>query len=250
MTEVDLTVHDGVAVVTLNAPQRRNAITVEMAHELVATLDKVDSRDDVGAAVIQGAVATFCAGADLAGLRSLMTDPASDEAYSSLEAIYRSFVRVGELRVPSIAAVRGDAVGAGVNLAFAADVRIVARDARFRSGFARLGLHPGGGHFQLLSRVAGPEVAAAMGVFGEDVRGERAVAVGLAWEAVDDADVEQRALTMAAPAGADPQLARRTISSLRGTTASPIPWQVALQAERSPQLWSLRRAGARRAADR
>ena len=78
-------------------------------------------------------------------------DPAEDRRYTSLGGIYRAFTRVGQMQVPTIAAVRGAAVGAGINLMLATDLRIVADDARLISGFLRIGLHPGGGHFGLLA---------------------------------------------------------------------------------------------------
>src|SRR5260370_41114670 len=87
------------------------------------------------------------------------------------------------MEVPAVAAVRGAAVGAGINLMLATDLRIVAEDARLISGFLRIGVHPGGGHFGLLAARAGAETAAAAGIFGGEVSGLRAVQLGLAWPA-------------------------------------------------------------------
>ena len=138
----------------------------------------------MGAAVISGAGGTFCSGAERGHLEEVGRDPAEAGRYAALGGIYRAFTRVGELEVPSIAAVRGAAVGAGINLLLATDLRIVAEDARLISGFLRIGLHPGGGHFGLLAGRAGAEAAAAAGIFGEEISGLRAVQLGLAWEAV------------------------------------------------------------------
>ncbi|WKV15922.1 enoyl-CoA hydratase-related protein [Janibacter limosus] len=94
----------------------------------------------------------------------------------------------------------------------------------------------------LLHRTAGRETAAAMGLFGEEVRGEQAVERGLAWAAVDDDAVEQTARDVAARVAADPQLARRLVQSFRRETApGGLPREVAVEVERSPQMWSLRR---------
>ena len=142
-------------------------------------------------------------------------DPAAPETYAGLGDVYRSFARVGELEPPTIAAVRGGAVGAGVNLAFATDLRVVAREATIVSGFLPIGLHPGGGHGVLLGRTGQREAAAAMALFGERIDGERAAALGLAWSAVDDNEVEGMAHALAGRAAADPELARRTARSLR-----------------------------------
>lgn len=81
-----------------------------------------------------------------------------------------------------------------------------------------------------------------MGLFGEEVDGDRAVSLGLAWAAYDDAEVEDRALALAARVAKDPALARRMVSSFRRETApGGLPWEVAVEVERSPQMWSLRR---------
>ena len=180
----------GVAVLTLNAGGRRNALTVDMAEELVAACDELDADHHVGAVVVRGEGGFFCAGGDRATLDAAGRDPADPEVYSGLSAVYRSFERVGLLQAPTIAAVRGGAVGAGLNLMLATDLRVVARDARLISGFLPIGLHPGGGHGALLGRTGAREAAAAMALFGEQLDGERAAALGLAWVAVDDGDVD------------------------------------------------------------
>jgi enoyl-CoA hydratase len=156
-----------------------------------------------------------------------------------LEAVYESFIRVGSLKVPVIAAVRGAAIGAGMNLLLAADVRVVAENARLLSGFLRIGIHPGGGHFNLMSRLAGREAAVAMAICGEEIDGRRAADIGLAWEALPDDQVEARAFELAESAAKDPVLARIAILSSR--RLSDVPWNVATEAERSAQMWSLRR---------
>lgn len=241
MTEIRCDVADGVAVITLDAPERRNALSVEMSRALIDAARTAESDDTVGAVVVTGG-AHFCAGAVRSVLSDTGRDPVEDEAYRNLETVYRAFTTIGEIAVPTIAAVRGAAVGAGLNLALATDLRVVSRTARLLPGFAQIGIHPGGGHFTLLNRVAGREAAAAMGLFGEEVDGDRAVSLGLAWAAYDDAEVEDRALALAARVAKDPALARRMVSSFRRETApGGLPWEVAVEVERSPQMWSLRR---------
>jgi enoyl-CoA hydratase len=233
---------DGVAMLTLDAPERRNALTVEMAGELVAACEELDSDTSVGAVVVRGAGGFFCAGGDRGTLVAAGRDPADPEVYAGIGAVYRSFARVGELEPPTVAAIRGGAVGAGLNLMLAADLRIVARGARNISGFLPIGLHPGGGHGALLGRTGVREAAAAMALFGERIEGERAAELGLAWAAVDDGDVEETAIELAARAGADPELARRTAASLRTVLGPPaLPWPAALELERASQMWSMRR---------
>jgi enoyl-CoA hydratase len=239
---IDLKISDGVAFLTLNAPQTRNALNNELAEEFVAACDAVDRDPVVGAAVIKGAGGTFCSGAERGHLEEVGRDPAEERRYASLDGIYRVFTRVGRLQVPTIAAVRGAAVGAGINLMLAADLRIVAEDARLISGFLRIGLHPGGGHFGLLAERAGAETAAAAGLFSEEISGLRAAQLGLAWQALPSDQVEARAAELARRPARDPELARKATASLRTELGPPqLPWAAALEVERGAQLWSLRR---------
>jgi enoyl-CoA hydratase/carnithine racemase len=241
--EVLLDYDGGVAVVTLNAPDRRNALTPGMASELIGVLDEVDGRSDVGALVIRAVGKSFCAGGDIKTLTDAGLDPASAENYEGMGKIYDSFYRLGQVRVPTVAAVRGSAVGAGMNMLLAADLRIVANDARLICGFLKRGLHPGGGHFVILSRLVGREAAAAMALFGEEINGTRARELGLAWESVDDAAVEDRALELATRVAADPELARAVIASFRKEVVNgAMGWDVAMQYERPSQMWSMRRS--------
>ncbi|WP_296368678.1 MULTISPECIES: enoyl-CoA hydratase-related protein [unclassified Pseudonocardia] len=240
--EVELEVDDGVALMTLNAPERRNALTPQMAREMVDALERVDADDGIGALVIRGADGRFCAGAHTGTLDGAGADPSDDATYTGLSVIYESFTRVGAVKAFTIAAVRGAAVGAGMNLALAADMRVVSRDARLLSGFLRIGLHPGGGHFVLLSRLAGREAAAAMALAGAEIDGDRAVALGLAWEAHGDDEVEARAMDFARGIAKDPALARAAVRSFRMETGPPgVGWDMAVQTERAPQMWSMRR---------
>jgi enoyl-CoA hydratase len=232
----------GVATIVLNAPDRRNALTRAMARALVDACEEVDADAAIGAVVVRGAGGFFCAGGDRETLIDAGRDPAAPDAWVGIGDVYRSFQRVGELEPPTVAAVRGGAVGAGMNLAFATDVRVVARDARLISGFLPIGLHPGGGHASLLGRTGAREAASALTLFGERIDGARAADLGLAWEALDDAEVDARAHALATVPAADPELARRTARSLRTELGPPaLPWTAALELERASQMWSMRR---------
>lgn len=232
----------GVATIVLDAPDRRNALTLAMSRALVEVCEEIDGDPDVGAVVVRGAGGFFCAGGDRATLADAGRDPATPAAWAGIGDVYRSFQRVGELEPPTVAAIRGGAVGAGMNLAFATDLRVVARDAKLISGFLPIGLHPGGGHATLLGRTGAREAASALTLFGERIDGARAAELGLAWEAVDDADVDARAYALASVPAADPELARRTARSLRIQLGPPaLPWPAALDLERASQMWSMRR---------
>jgi enoyl-CoA hydratase len=248
MPEVTLERQGPVALVTLRAPERRNAFTAPMVRELLAACDEIDADEGIGAVVLKAEGESFCSGAHRAVLDEAGKDPTSEANYEAIGLAYRGFLRVGEVRAPTIAAVRGHAVGAGVNLMLATDLRVVAETAQIITGFSRIGIHPGGGHFLLLDRLAGREAAAALSVFGVPIDGKRAVALGLAWEALPEAEVEPRALALAEQAGRDPALARATVRTFRTELGPPaLPWAAALELERSPQMWSLRRRSARQA---
>jgi enoyl-CoA hydratase len=242
MGAVELQIDQQVATVTLNDAKTRNALTPASAQDLIKVCDEIEQRPDVGAAVIRGANGTFCSGAARDVLARAGEDPAEPQRFEDLGVIYESFQRVGSLRVPSIAAARGAAVGAGVNLLLATDLRIVATDLRILAGFMRIGIHPGGGHFTLLGRLVSREAAAAIGLFGEEISGRRAQELDLAWDAVADEEVEARSLELARRVAADPELARRALASLRSELGPPaLPWPAAVDLERGAQMWSLRR---------
>lgn len=241
--EIQLDIHaNHVAVLTLAAPERRNAFVPEMVRQLLDACDEIDRNPSVGAVVVQALGASFCSGAHRDVLAAAGTDPARPDNYELLTQTYRAFTRVGELQPPTIAAVRGHAVGAGVNLMFATDLRVIAESARIISGFARIGIHAGGGHFLLVGRAVGREAAAGLSLFAQDIDGRRAAALGLAWEALPEDDVEPRALEIAATVAHDPELARASARSFRTELGPPsVAWPAALEMEKGVQMWSLRR---------
>lgn len=242
MSEVEIEVEDGVGVVTLAAAERRNALTTGMARELFEACAALDADPAIGAVVIRGSGGSFCAGAHRDLLEQVSADPAGAAAYQSMGHIYGSFARVAELEAPSIAAVRGAAIGAGVNLMLSCSLRIVATDARIAAGFRPLGLHPGGGHLALLARSLSFDATVAVGLFGEPLTGEDARRLGLAWDAVPDSDVEKRAMGLARAAGKDPELSRMVMRSVRLELGPPgLSLAAALDLERAAQMRTQRR---------
>jgi enoyl-CoA hydratase len=242
LAEVTLEREGHVGIVTLNAPERRNALVPSMAVEFIEACEAVDQDAEVGAVVICGAGEAFCSGAHRALLTEIGQDPSLPSCYDDLSLIYRAFSRLSEVQAPTVAAVRGHAVGAGINMMLAADLRIVADDARIISGFAAIGIHPGGGHFALLGRTGGREISAALGLFGQEISGSEAAVKGLAWQSVPAAEVDARAVEIASKIASDPELARAAATSFRMELGPPaIPWVSAIEAEKGVQMWSLRR---------
>ncbi|HEY8339879.1 MAG TPA: enoyl-CoA hydratase [Egibacteraceae bacterium] len=209
MDKIELDVRDdGVRLLTLRDPQRRNALGEQMGAELRACVRDLAADADARALVITGEGPSFCAGADLPALFGDPDRPVS-ETRAVLSAYYQTFFSVRDLPFPTIAAVNGPAVGAGLNLAMACDLRVAGRAAAFGATFARIGLHPGGGATWFLTRAMGPGRALRTLLLGETLDAERAVAWGLAEEGPVD-DPVAVALDLAARiAGLEPGLAEK-----------------------------------------
>ena len=218
---------------TLDDPKRRNALSPEMVNEILAAFNEIEANASVGAVVITGAPPAFCAGADLSHLGQ------SPEG-GGLRGVYEGFLRVQRSPLPTVAAVNGPAVGAGVNLALGCDVRIAARSARFDTRFVQLGLHPGGGHTWMMRRALGPQGAAATVLFGDVLDGEAAERHGLAWMCVEDGALIETAVAFAAKAADAPHaLVKRVKQSLQQMTTVETS-EEAVSMELEVQLWSMR----------
>ena len=232
MPYVLVSASDRVATITLNDPARRNAINLALNDELIAAIEEIEGRDDIGAIVLTGTPPAFCAGADLEDLKN-------SRHRESLGKIYAGFLRLAHTSLPTVAAVNGAAVGAGMNMALACDVILAARSARFDTRFMQIGIHPGGGHTWRLRRITDHQTVMAMVLFGEAVDGRRAAEIGLAWRCVDDADLHGAATALAARAAAFPrELTKRTkstIQQLQGLDTS----DEAVAHELDPQAWSM-----------
>ena len=221
-----------VAVLTVSDPDRRNALTPPMIDELVAAIGRLEDDPGVGAVVITGAPPAFCAGADLSHL-------GARPAEGGLRGIYEGFLRVGRSPLPTVAAVNGAAVGAGMNLALCCDVRIAGRRAKFDTRFLQLGLHPGGGHTWMMRRTLGPQGALATVLFGEVLDGAAAERSGLVWKCVDDEVLVQEAATIAGRAAAAPPALARRLKSTLATMAGVATHDEAVDVELDAQMWSM-----------
>jgi enoyl-CoA hydratase len=235
--EVDrilLEVDSGVALITVNDPDRRNAVTDEISAGLRLAVEDAQNDPNVHAVVVTGAGKAFCAGADLSALGAAAED--------GLRRIYDGFLAVAECALPTVAAVNGPAVGAGLNLALACDVRIAGPAALFDARFQKLGIHPGGGMTWMLQRAVGPQVARAALLFGMRFDADAAVRHGLALEVADDPVAAARELA-ASPASAPREVVIATKATMRATSS---PGSVdtelhaaAVRAELGPQAKSI-----------
>ncbi|HUP84025.1 MAG TPA: enoyl-CoA hydratase [Acidimicrobiales bacterium] len=220
-----------IATLTLDAPERRNSLTMPMVDEIAEAFDDLEARDDVGAVVITGAPPAFCAGADLGHL--------GESRERGLRDIYEGFLRIARSSLPTVAAVNGAAVGAGMNLALCCDVRVAAERARFDTRFLQLGLHPGGGHTWMLQRIVGPQVARAMVVFGEVLDGRAAERAGLVWRCVPDDQLLDTARDLAATAASAPPALSARVRQTMALLAGVDDHDQAVDVELEAQVWSL-----------
>ena len=233
MALIETEVRDRVGILTLNDPDKRNAITLAMNAEIAAVLDEWEASGDIGAMVITGAPPAFCAGADL-------DDLLADQGPDGMKKIYEGFLRVAHTPLPTIAAVNGAAVGAGFNMVLACDIVVAAEaKARFDSRFLQIALHPGGGHTWRLRSIAGRQTTMAMVLFGEVIRAQQALELGLVWKVVDDAALIDESVALAAvAAGQGKELNARTKASILALdTVSES--DAAVDHELWPQLWSM-----------
>ncbi|MFA9429405.1 enoyl-CoA hydratase/isomerase family protein [Egicoccus sp. AB-alg2] len=212
---------DGVAILTLDDPDRRNAMTVEMGDALREAAAELQDDRGLRAVVLTGAPPAFSAGGDLGMLEDLSrrTREEGFDATDHMRDFYRRFLSVRDLPVPVVAAINGHAVGAGLCVALACDLRVVAEDAKVGLNFSRLGLHPGMGGSWFLARAVGPQRAAAWLYTGRLVSGREAADAGLALEAVPVDEVLPRAIALAEEIAAASPVTVRQLKQTLATTA-------------------------------
>src|SRR5688572_5846081 len=135
---------NGVKILRLTTPAKRNAIDRATRADLAAAVATIASGEAARVLIVAGEGPSFCAGADLVDLFGDAPGQPIAQIRADLMRVYESFLKLLDLPIPTIAAVRGAAIGAGLNLALSCDVRLAAPDATFGAVFSRIGLHPGG----------------------------------------------------------------------------------------------------------
>jgi enoyl-CoA hydratase len=203
-------------VIRMDAPERRNALTGAMARELTAAVEGI-GETSYCALVLVGTTEAFCAGADVELLKRVAGG--APDALEDLRAIYRTFEVLDACPLATVAAICGPAVGAGLNLALACDVRVVGDNAYLRSMFVANNIHPAGNHLRRLLKVGGEQLAVYLAMLDQPIRGASAVATGLAVAALPAQDVESHALRIASGAAANSKLSRQIKSSVRAAAA-------------------------------
>jgi 2-(1,2-epoxy-1,2-dihydrophenyl)acetyl-CoA isomerase len=193
---------DGVLSLTLNRPDRLNAFNEEMHLALRAGFERAHADADVRAVLLTGAGRGFCAGQDLGDRDPKKGVP---DLGHTIETFYNPLLRlIRSLEKPVICAVNGVAAGAGANIAFACDITLAARSARFIQAFAKIGLVPDSGGTWSLPRLIGEARAKALTLTAEPLAAETAADWGLIWRAVDDDKLLEEASTLATRLAAGP----------------------------------------------
>ena len=191
-------VQDGIGTITLNRPEARNALSMDMRPYLATAIAQMRDDPQIYAVILTGAGGAFCSGGDI----SAMLDPARKGLAfrTGMRELHQWFPELVNLEKPVIAAVDGPAFGAGLSLALAADFVLATRRAKFCAVFGRIGLIPDLGAMHLLPRIVGQQKAKELVFTARTVEAEEAKQLGMVYEIVEDA----AALTEAAQA-----LARR-----------------------------------------
>lgn len=170
---------DGVVVLTFNQPERRNAMTVELTEAWRTTIAALKTDRSVRVVVVQAEGSVFCAGGDLGWIEGDGSATTPDQLRDKMLRFYLTWLSVRELDVPTIAAVQGPAVGAGLCIALACDLRFASSAASFSAPFAKIGIHPGMAATFLMPEVMGMAMARDLLYTGRSLDADEALAHGV-----------------------------------------------------------------------
>lgn len=201
MSFIKFDVDGAVAIVTMNAPEARNALGTDAQYgEIEDVCRRISGDRSIRAVIWTGAGKAFCAGGDIKLMRNRVFDPAIEpveDRYHYKEGIHRIPLSLYHLEVPVIAAVNGPAIGAGLDLACMCDMRIAGQSAKFAESFVSLGIIPGDGGAFLLQRLVGVSKASEMTFTAEVIDAEEALKFGLVSRVVPDAELLDTAHALA-----------------------------------------------------
>ena len=199
---------DGVAVLTLDNPDQRNAMSDQMTESWVAAVDELAADRSVRVVVVTGEGSAFCSGGNTSWIAS-EPDATVDDLRERMLPFYRAWLSIRRLEVPTIAAVNGPAIGAGLCLALACDIRYAARGARLGVPFVRLGMHAGMAGTYLLPNVVGPAHARDLLLTGRVVDADEALRLGLVSRVIEPEEFRAEVLTTAGSVAATAPVASR-----------------------------------------
>ena len=195
-------------MLVLDLPDMRNAMSDEMTGSWVRAVDHLAADRDLRAVVVTGEGSAFCAGGDTSWIAG-EPDASVDRLRSRMLPFYRAWLSIRRLEVPTIAAINGPAIGAGLAVALACDIRYAARGARMGVPFVRLGMHPGMATTYLLPDVVGPAAARDLLLTGRLVDADEALGLGLVSRVLAPEGFREQVLVTAAEIAATAPIATK-----------------------------------------
>ncbi len=232
--KITLAKSEGLATLTLNAPDKLNAVSRKMIAEIKAAWEDIGADASVRAVLLTGAGRGFCAGADLAD-----PDRANDaDSGSALDKFFNPVIRtMRSVPKPVVAAVNGVAAGVGMSFAMAADITIAAKSASFLQAFSRIGLLPDGGSTWFLPRLVGEQRARALAMLAPQISAEQAKQWGLIWDVVEDAALMPTAIELARKLADGPTLSLARIKkAMNQASANDLSQQLDLERDFQREL--------------
>ncbi len=180
----------GITTITLNRPEKLNALAGHMRRDLAEALEAAGSDRNVRVVVITGAGRSFCAGGDVRAMAELIEEKNADEFSRLLGSARRVITAIRQMTKPVVASINGAASGAGFNLALACDLRIASSDATFSQSFVKVGLHPDWGGTYFLPRLVTPNKACELFFLGDTLTAADALRLGIINFVVEPAELE------------------------------------------------------------
>lgn len=187
---IDVTDDSGITTITLNRPEKLNALAGHMRRDLAEALEAAGSERNVRVVVITGAGRAFCAGGDVAAMAELIESQDAEEFSRLLGSARRVITAIRQMTKPVVASVNGPAFGAGCNLALACDLLIASTAATFSQSFAKVGLHPDWGGTYFLPRLVTPNKACELFFLGDAMNADEALQMGIVNRVVEPAEFE------------------------------------------------------------
>jgi 2-(1,2-epoxy-1,2-dihydrophenyl)acetyl-CoA isomerase len=201
------TIEDGVATLTMNRPDRRNAMSAEMMDGLAEALPRLAADTNVGVVILTGAGPAFCAGGDVKAMAASTGEQTLEERTVRLRKGMEASRILHEMGKPTIAMMRGAAAGAGLSMALACDMRFASDRTKFTSAFINVGFSGDYGGSYFLTHIVGTAKARELYYTGDVIQSEEALRIGMINRMIPDADLEAETNAFAAKLAAGPRIA-------------------------------------------
>ncbi len=207
MSDLLETIEDGVATLTMNRPERRNAMSAEMMSGLAEALPRLAANADVGTVILTGAGPAFCAGGDIKGMAASTGEQSLEQRVTRLRGGMEVSRMLHEMPKPTIAMIRGAAAGAGLSMALACDMRFASDQTKFTTAFVNVGFSGDYGGSYFLTQLVGTAKARELYYSGDVILSEEALRIGMINRLIADADLETETMAVAARLAAGPRIA-------------------------------------------